>query len=302
MRNLAILLVLVLAAAPSAASAQRSRGGGGGGGYHPPANQGRGFNMSNDAPTKSASGSNGSAAYNKNTGNAAAYNKNTGTATTYNNKTNTTTQYNKNSNTSTSYNKNTNTYNSNTYNNYNKNDYNSGAYNGKNSAGAYNKNTGNAAVYNKNTGNMTVYNKNTGTSSTYHYNNNGKNGYYYTGRVVVNPVYVGPAWGWNRGVVWAPVGAYWAGGFWGAFAIGASVAAMGYVVYQNQHYTSYSVSAGSPGATLLSNYGLRQVPCGPPGLVVLYGPNFGAICAEPNGRVGAGSYAVNVDSLTIQSQ
>jgi hypothetical protein len=36
--------------------------------------------------------------------------------------------------------------------------------------------------------------------------------------------------------------------------------------------------------------------------VVIYGPNFGVICATPNGRVGAGSYAVNVDNLTIQSQ
>jgi hypothetical protein len=77
---------------------------------------------------------------------------------------------------------------------------------------------------------------------------------------------------------------------------------MGYVSYSNQQYTSYSVSSGSPGATLLSNYGLRQVPCGPPGLVVIYGPNLGIICAEPNNLVAAGSYAVNVDNLTLQSQ
>jgi hypothetical protein len=68
---------------------------------------------------------------------------------------------------------------------------------------------------------MAVYNKNTGTTSTYHYNSSGKNGYYYTGRVVVNPFHY-PAWGWNRGVVWAPVGVYWGGGFWGAFAVGGS--------------------------------------------------------------------------------
>ena len=151
-------------------------------------------------------------------------------------------------------------------------------------------------MYNKNTGNMAVYNKNTNSYSTYHYNTNGTNGYYYHGRVVVNPVYY-PAWGWNRGVVWAPYGAYWGGGFWGPFAVGAATAAiMGSVVYANQTYPSYSVHTGSPGAILLSNYGLRQVPCGPPGLVVIYGPNFGVICAYPNGRVAAGSYAVNTNS------
>jgi hypothetical protein len=149
---------------------------------------------------------------------------------------------------------------------------------------------------------MAVYNKNTKTYSTYHYNNNGRNAYYYSGRVVVNPRYY-PAWGWNRGVAWRPYGTYWGGGFWGAFAIGAATAAaMGYVYYSNQRYTSYSVSAGSPGATLLSNYGLQQVPCGPPGLVVIYGPNLGIICANPNNLVAPGNYAVNVDNLTLQSQ
>jgi hypothetical protein len=281
MRGLSIFLALVLLVAPMTASAQRR---GGGRMARPTPSQGRGFDMHNDAPTGTARGNNGAVAHNSATGNSAAYNKNTGTATTYNKSTNTATQYH------------TNTGSSSTY-------HNSGSYNGYNSAGAYNKNTGNAAVYNKNTGNMTVYNKNTGTSSTYHYNNNGKNGYYYNGHVVANPVYVGPAWGWNHGVVWAPYGAYWGGGFWGPFAVGAATAAlMGSVVYANQTYTSYEISSGSPGATLLSNYGLQQVPCGPPGLVVIYGPSFGVICANPNGRVAAGSYAVNTDTLTLQSQ
>jgi hypothetical protein len=288
MRILSLVLIVALAATPLTASAQRGGRGGGGGARSAPS-QGRGFDMSNDVPSKgAATGKNGSAAYNKNTGTAATYNKNTGTATTYNKNTNTATQYNRNTNYSNTY--------------HNNGNYNSGAYNGKNSAGAYNKNTGNAAVYNKNTGNMAVYNKNTNSYSTYHYNSNGRNGYYYGGRVVVNPRYY-PAWGWNRGVAWAPYGAYWAGGFWGAFAIGAATAAaMGSIYYANQQYTSYSVSSGSPGATLLSNYGLRQVPCGPSGLVVIYGPNLGIICAEPNSLVGAGNYAVNVDNLTLQSQ
>jgi hypothetical protein len=289
MKILSIVLVVALSCAPLTASAQRA----GGGGRSAP-NQGRGFNMNNDAP-RASTGSNGGAyngknsagAYNKNTGNAAVYNKNTGNATTYNRNTNTATQYH--SNTSNTYNRNT-------------GNYNSGAYNGKNSAGAYNKNTGNAAVYNKNTGNMTVYNRNTKSYGTYHYNTNGRNAYYYSGRVVVNPRYY-PAWGWNRGAVWAPYGSYWGGGFWGAFAIGAaSAAVMGSIYYANQTYTSYQINSGSPGATLLSNYGLRQVQCGPPGLVVIYGPNLGIICAEPNNLVAAGNYAVNVDNLTLQSQ
>jgi hypothetical protein len=274
-KKLSIVLMAALVAMPMAASAQRARGGGGA--------PSRGFDMHNDVPTGAARGNNGAVAHNQTTGNTAVYNKNTNTATTYNRSTNTATQYHGNTNSST----------------YN---HNSGAYNGPNSAGAYNKNTGNAAVYNKNTGNMAVYNKNTNSYSTYHYNTNGTNGYYYHGRVVVNPVYY-PAWGWNHGVVWSPYATYWGGGFWGPFAAGAATAAiMGSVIYANQTYPSYTVHTGSPGAILLSNYGLRQVPCGPPGLVVIYGPNFGVICAYPNGRVAAGSYAVNTNTLTLQSQ
>jgi hypothetical protein len=299
MRNLTVIAIAVIFAVSSSPASAQRRGGGGAsrGAASAPtrtttptrspqslSQPSRGFNMSNDVPsTRTANGSNGAGAYNRNTGNAAAYNKNTGTATTYNKSTNTATQYNR--NTSSTSNRN------------------SGSYNGANSAGAYNKNTGNAAVYNKNTGNMSVYNKNTGTSSTYHYNNNGRNGYYYSGAVVVNPIYRGPAWGWNHGAVWAPYPSYWGGGFWGAFAVGAATAAvMGSIYYNNQTYTSYQISSGSPGATLLSNYGLQQVPCGPPNLVVIYGPNLGVICANPNGRVAAGSYAVNTDTLTLQSQ
>jgi hypothetical protein len=308
----ALTLIFALAATPSLASA-RGYYGGGGGGYHGGAttapNQGRGFNMSHDAPETASgkngsafSGSNGSGAYNKNTGNAATYNKNTGTATTYNKSTNTTTTYNKNNYNSTNYNNSSHTYNNsyntsaNTYHGTNGNgynSYNSAGYNGKNSAG----------YYNKNTGNMTVYNKNTGTTSTYHYNSNGTNGYYYNGHVYANPVYVGPAWGWNAGVVWAPYGSYWGGGFWGPFAVGAATAVvMGTIIYNNQTYTSYKVAESSPGAKLLASYQLQQTPCGPPGLVVIYGPNFGIICAHPNSLVGAGNYAVNVNDLTIQSQ
>ena len=155
--------------------------------------------------------------------------------------------------------------------------------------------SGNTASINR-SGNTANINRsgNTVNVNRYQYNNFG-----YRGAVVVNPIYRGPAWGWNRGVIWAPVGAYWGGGFWGGFA---TAALMGSIYYSNHRYTSYQVSSGSPGATLLSNYGLQQVQCGPPNLVVVYGPNNGVICANPNGRVAAGNYVVNVDSLTLQSQ
>jgi hypothetical protein len=36
-------------------------------------------------------------------------------------------------------------------------------------------------------------------------------------------------------------------------------------------------------------------------LVVIYGPHDGVICAAPNDLMSAGTYAVNVDTLTLQS-
>jgi hypothetical protein len=123
--------------------------------------------------------------------------------------------------------------------------------------------------------------------------------------VIANPVYAGPAWGWNRGVAWAPAPAYWGGGFWGAMAIGVTSAAVfGAIVNSanNQTYTSYQVQPSSPGATLLSNYKLTQTQCGPPNLVNIYGPNNSAICAYPNNIVSAGNYAVDTSNLSIVSQ
>jgi hypothetical protein len=130
------------------------------------------------------------------------------------------------------------------------------------------------------------------------------NGYGYHGRVVANPAYRGPAWGWNHGAVWRPAGGYWGGGFWGPFVAGAATAVvMGSIVNAANHqtYPSYQVSQGSPGAQLLSNYQLQQVSCGPPNLVVIYGPNNGVICANPNNLVAPGDYAVNMDTLTLQA-
>jgi len=124
--------------------------------------------------------------------------------------------------------------------------------------------------------------------------------------VVVNPVYHGgPAYGWNHGVVWAPAYGYWGGGFWGAFAIGVSSAIVyGTIVnsYTHQTYTSYQVQPSSPGATMLSNYHLTQTQCGPPNLVVVYGPSDSVICAYPNDLVSAGNYNLDTATLSLTSQ
>jgi hypothetical protein len=176
-----------------------------------------------------------------------------------------------------------NNYNNNsTYNNYNNNSTHNN-YNNNSTHNNYNNNS-----YHNN------YNNN-----SYHYNNVN-----YNRAVVVNPVYHGPAWGWNHGVAWYPAPTYWGGGFWGAMAIGATSAAIfGSLVNAstNQTVTSYQVQPSSPGATLLSNYGLTQTQCGGPNLVNIYGPNNSAICAYPNNTVSAGNYSVNASNLTIVS-
>ena len=127
---------------------------------------------------------------------------------------------------------------------------------------------------------------------------------YYGGTAyVVNPVYGAyPAWGWNTGVAWYPAPNYWGGGFWGPWAVGVATAATwGTVVYENQTLQSYQVQPDTPGAKLLASYKLTQTPCGPPGLVVIYGPNNSAICATPNDLVSAGAYNVDASNLTIVS-
>lgn len=137
---------------------------------------------------------------------------------------------------------------------------------------------------------------------TYHSSTYANNGNVYHGAVVTNPVYHG-TWGWNGGVAWYPAPYYWGGGFWGAFAVGATSAAIyGSIVANNVTYTSYQVAQESPGAKLLSSYHLTQTHCGPPNLVVIYGPNNSLICAYPNNLVAAGNYSVNSQTLTIVSQ
>lgn len=139
---------------------------------------------------------------------------------------------------------------------------------------------------------------------TYHSSTYANNGNVYHGAVVTNPVYHAyPAWGWNGGYAWYPAPYYWGGGFWGAFAIGATSAAIyGSIVANNVTYTSYQMQPESPGAKLLSSYNLTQTQCGPPNLVVIYGPNNSVICAYPNNLVAAGNYSVNAQTLTIVSE
>ncbi len=275
MRSIAAVLGLAIAIAPSMALAQRAHGGGPGGGGRAAgraaapasrggANQGRGFNLGNDVPSTRQGG--GAHANNNRNNQANVNNRNNNV--NVNNRNNNVNVNNRNNNVNVN---NRNNVNVNNHNNYNRN--------------------------------VNVNNVNVNRNYSYTYNRSGYNGYGWHGAVVVNPVYRGPAWGWNRGVVWAPNYGYWGGGFWGAFAVGAATAAvMGSIYYNNQRYNSYQVSAGSPGAQLLANYGLQQVPCGPPGLVVIYGPNNGVICANPNSLVAAGTYAVNENNLTLQSQ
>lgn len=130
------------------------------------------------------------------------------------------------------------------------------------------------------------------------------NGYHGPRGIVANPVYRGPAWGWNRGIAWYPAPTYWGGGFWGALAIGITAAAVfGAIVdADQQQVVSYQVEPNSPGATLLANYQLTQVPCGPPDLVVIFGPDNSVICAYPNNLVSAGEYDLDAQQLTIISR
>jgi hypothetical protein len=122
--------------------------------------------------------------------------------------------------------------------------------------------------------------------------------------VVVNPVYYRYSpWHWNRGNIWYPAGGYWGGGFWGPYAIGVTSAVVfGSVINAGQPVTSYKVEPNSPGATLLKNYGLTQVPCGPSGLVVIYGPNDSVICTQPNNIVLPGIYDLDAQQLSIVSR
>jgi hypothetical protein len=168
--------------------------------------------------------------------------------------------------------------------------------------GAYST-SGSGNTYNRTySGSATAVNS---YGQVYHSNTYANNGTIYHGATVTNPAYIGyPAWGWNGGYAWYPAPYYYGGGFWGAFAIGVTSAAVygSIVAANNQTITSYQVQPSSPGAKLLESYHLTQTACGPPGLVVIYGPNNSVICADPNNLVSAGNYSLNSQTLTIVSE
>ena len=128
----------------------------------------------------------------------------------------------------------------------------------------------------------------------------------FRGRTIANPRHWSGAWGWNRGFAWEIAPNYWGGGFWGPWAIVSlgGVALYGSIVdHQDQvDYPSYQVELNSPGAQLLQNYGLQQTPCGPPDLVVIWGPDNSVICAYPNDLVAPGNYEVDPSTLNLISQ
>jgi hypothetical protein len=180
--------------------------------------------------------------------------------------------------------------------NYSHNGSGSSPYGAYNTSGSGNTHSG---TYNGSTNGVNAY------GQTYHSSTSMSNGTVYHGATVTNPVYGGyPAYGWNGGYPWYPAPYYYGGGFWGAFAIGAATSAVVYgtIVANSTTYTSYQVQPSSPGAKLLESYHLTQTACGPPGLVVIYGPNNSVICADPNNLVSAGNYSLNSQTLTITSE
>jgi hypothetical protein len=278
-------------------------GRGGGGGYHPPSG---GFDFHGDSggshPQSVSHSSTGPAGTNRtttatNTGNG--YNRSTTANNGDYNRTSTGSasngSYHHTTNTSTPYGSHSSAGNANVNGNYNRTASGSDAY------GSYNTSSnGNAYdhTYSKTTNGSNVY------GQSYHGTTNGYNGAVYHGAYVTNPVYGHyPAWGWNSGMAWYPAPYYYGGGFWGAFAIGVTSAAVygSIAAANNQTITSYQAAPQSPGAKLLASYKLTQVPCGPGNLVVIYGPNNSAICADPNSMVAAGTYNVDSSNLSIVS-
>jgi hypothetical protein len=303
-RRVTALALLLAVLPPAAGAAGRGGGGGfrGGGGY-----RGGGFDLHNDAANAHPQ------TYNHSSTGPAGTNRTTTATNTGNgyNRTTTATNGNASRTSSGSYNANTGNFNHSTSgsNGYGSRsgstsgNVNSGNYShnasGSNPYGSYNT-SGNGNAYNH------TYNGSTTATNawgqTYHASTSAYNGVVYHGATVTNPVYGGTVWGWNGGYAWYPAPYYYGGGFWGAFAIGVTSAAVyGSIVANSVTYTSYQIQPESPGAKLLASYQLTQTPCGPAGLVVIYGPNNSVICAHPNNLVAAGNYSVDSKTLTIVS-
>jgi hypothetical protein len=108
-------------------------------------------------------------------------------------------------------------------------------------------------------------------------------------------------WGWNHGVIWYPVPYYWGGGFWGPWGLLATPIDYGSVPL-DAGSVPLDVAPESPGAQLLQDYGLTQTQCGPPNLVVIWGPDNAPICAYPNSLVAPGNYEVDPETLTLHAR
>lgn len=112
-------------------------------------------------------------------------------------------------------------------------------------------------------------------------------------RVVVHNPHNHPNWGWHGGAPWVPVLSFWGGAFWGDYGLDAIGA---------QYPVDFvPVAPGSPGAELLSDYGLTQTDCNADNLVVIDGPDGSVICAYPNSVVAPGTYFVDPSTLTLES-
>jgi hypothetical protein len=112
-------------------------------------------------------------------------------------------------------------------------------------------------------------------------------------RPVIHNPHNHPIWGWHGGAPWVPVLTFWGGAFWGNY---------GFESIGAQYPIDFvPVAPGSPGAELLSDYGLTQTDCNADDLVVIDGPDGSVICAYPNNVVAPGTYFVDPTTLTLES-
>jgi len=124
------------------------------------------------------------------------------------------------------------------------------------------------------------------------------------GGSIPNPIQPGGCcYYWNGGAAWYPAPYYWGGGFWGPYAFGVTAVLYGEIEDEENDvtYNSYEVQPNTHGASFLTAYQLTQVACGPPGLVVVYGPEQSVVCANPNQYVGEGSYQLDTATLSLVS-
>ena len=58
------------------------------------------------------------------------------------------------------------------------------------------------------------------------------------------------------------------------------------------------VQSGTPGYTLLNNYGLRQTQCSN-NVVIINAPSNSVICAVPSASIPVGTYSIETSTLTL---